>query len=62
MLRLLRIALQCVLFFLLMSVVIGIGAAETGLIEKGALTVIGLALVWVASRVRRIGRLPAQQL
>ena len=59
MLRLLRIALQVVLFFLLMSVVIGIGAAETGPLEKGAMTVIGLALVWVASRVRRIGALPS---
>ena len=60
MLRLLRIALQVMLFFLLISVVIGIGAAETGLVEKGALTVIGLTLVWVASRVRRIGALPTQ--
>jgi hypothetical protein len=60
MLRLLRIALQVVLFFLLMSVVIGIGAAETGLAEKGALTVFGLTLVGVAARVRRIGALPAQ--
>ena len=62
MLRLLRIALQVVLFFLLMSVVIGIGAAETGPVEKGALAVIGLVLVWVASRVRRIGVLRAQRL
>ena len=61
MLRLLRIALQVVLFFLLVSVVIGIGAAETGWVEKGALTAIGLALVWVASRVRRIGALPVQR-
>jgi hypothetical protein len=61
MLRLLRIALQVVLFFLLVSVVIGIGAAETGPLEKGALTIIGLGLVLVASRVRRIGALPAQQ-
>ena len=60
MMRLLRIALQVVLFFLLLSVVVGIGAAETGLVEKGALTVIGLTLVWVASRVRRIGALPGQ--
>jgi hypothetical protein len=62
MLRLLRIALQVVLFFLLLSVVIAIGAAETGLMEKGALTVFGLTLVWVGSRVRRIGALPAQNL
>ena len=60
MLRLLRIALQVVLFFLLLSVVVAIGAAETGAVEKAALIGVGLALVWVASRVRRIGAPPLQ--
>ena len=61
MLRLVRIGLQVVLFFLLLSVVVAIGAAETGLVEKAALMVAGLALVRVASRVRRIGARPARQ-
>jgi hypothetical protein len=57
-LRLLRIGLQVVLFFLLLSIVVAIGAVETGLVEKAVLMAAGLALVWVASRVRRIGAPP----
>jgi hypothetical protein len=56
MLRLLRIALQVVIFFLLIGVVMGIGAAETGPIEKVVLVPIGLALVWLAAQVRGLGR------
>ncbi len=55
MLRLLRIALQIVLFFLLLSVVVGIAAADTGVVEKLALAGAGTALVWFAPRLRRIG-------
>ena len=55
MLRLLRLALQVVLFFLLLSLVVAIGAAETGVVEKVALIAAAAALVWLASRVRRIG-------
>jgi len=62
MLRPLRIALQVVLFFLLLSLAIAIGAAETGLVEKAVLIAAGVALVWVASRVRRIGAPPMQHL
>jgi hypothetical protein len=55
MLRLLRIALQVVLFFLLLSLVVAVAAAETGIVEKVALIAAGAVLVWVAARVRRIG-------
>jgi hypothetical protein len=55
MIRLLRLALQVVLFFLLLSVVVAIGAAVTGMVEKVALIAAGAVLVWLASRVRRIG-------
>ena len=55
MLRLLRIALQVVLFFLLLSLVVAVAAAETGIVEKVALIATGAVLVWVAARVRRIG-------
>ena len=55
MMRLLRIALQVVLFFFLLSLVVAIASAQTGIVEKGALIAAGAALVWLASRVRRIG-------
>jgi len=58
MLRLLRIALQLVLFFLLLSLVVAVGSAQTGLLEKVALIAAGVALVWLASRLRRIGAPP----
>ena len=53
--RLLRIALQVVLFFLLLSLVVAIAGAQTGIFEEVALIAVGAALVWVASLVRRIG-------
>ena len=55
MLRLLRIAVQVVLFFLLLSLVVAVAAAETGIVEKVALIAAGAVLVWGAARVRRIG-------
>ena len=55
MLSLLRVALQMVLFFLLLSAVVGIAAAETGVVEKLALAAAAIALVWLTPRVRRIG-------
>jgi hypothetical protein len=55
MIRLLRLALQVGLFFLLLSVVVAIGSAQTGTVEKVALIAAGAVLVWLASRVRRIG-------
>jgi ABC-type transport system involved in cytochrome c biogenesis permease component len=53
--RLLRIALEAVLFFLLLAAVLGIGADETGVLEKLALAVIAAGLIWVAFRVRHFG-------
>jgi hypothetical protein len=53
--RLLRIALEAVLFFLLLAAVMAIGADETGVVEKLAIAVIAAGLVWLALRVRRIG-------
>ena len=55
---LLRIALQVVLFFLMLSLVVAVATEETGTFEKAALIPIGAALVWLASRVRRIGSPP----
>jgi hypothetical protein len=56
MLRLVRIALQVVIFFVLVSIVIGVASGATGLVEKAALLAIGALLVWAASFVRRLGR------
>jgi hypothetical protein len=50
--RVLRLALQLVLFFMLLAVVIGVAAEETGLWEKATLLLLGAAFVWLASRVR----------
>lgn len=55
MLRLIRLALQAVLFFVLLSLVVAVAAAQTGLSEKVVLLAAGAAVVWLASRVRRIG-------
>lgn len=55
MIRLLRVALQVVLFFLLLSLVVAVASAQTGTVEKVALIAAGAVLVWLASRVRRIG-------
>jgi hypothetical protein len=60
MMRLLRLALQVVLFFLLLSLVVAVAAAETGLVEKVALITAGVVLVWLTSRVRGIGASPAR--
>lgn len=53
--RFLRLALQIVLFFLLLSLVVAVASAQTGNVEKVALIAAGAVLVWLASRVRRIG-------
>ena len=55
MLTFVRLALQVVLVFLLLSVVVGVAAAETGGPEKVVLVLVGGALIWLASVVRRIG-------
>jgi hypothetical protein len=48
MIRPLRLALQVVLFFVLLSVVVAIGSAQTGNVEKVALIAAGAVLVWPA--------------
>lgn len=54
MIRLIRIAIQCLLVLLLVGIVIAIGASETGTAEKIALVAIGGLLIYAASRVRRL--------
>ena len=56
--RPLRLALQLVLFFMLLAVVIAIAAPETGPLEKGALLLLAAALVWLAWRLRQITTRP----
>ena len=53
--RFLRLALQALLFFLLLGTVIAIGSSETGVVEKLALAAVAAALIWIAVLVRRIG-------
>lgn len=60
MIRLLRLALQVVLFFLLLSLVVGLASGSTGAVEKAVLIAMGASLVWLAYRLRRIGS-PVQQ-
>ena len=55
MMILLRLALQVVLFFLLLSLVVAVASTRTGIVEKVALIAAGAVLVWLASRVRLIG-------
>jgi threonine/homoserine/homoserine lactone efflux protein len=55
MVRLLRLALHIVLFCLLLSLVVAVVSAQTGTVEKVVLIAAGAVLVWLASRVRRIG-------
>jgi len=56
MIRLVGIALQLVLFFLLLGAVVGLAAAETGIVEKVVLAALAAGLVWLASVLRRVGR------
>jgi hypothetical protein len=58
MIRLLRIAIQCLLVLLLVSVAVAIGATETGAAEKVVLGVLAGLLVYVAVLVRRLGVRP----
>ena len=55
MLRLLRLALQVVLFLLLLALVVAVASGQTGIVETVVLVAAGAGLVWLASRVRRIG-------
>jgi hypothetical protein len=53
--RLLRLAIQAVLFFLLLGAVVGIAASETGALEKAVLVAFAALVIWLATLVRRIG-------
>ena len=55
MIRLLRLALQVVLFFLFLSLAVAVASVHTGIVESVALIAAGAVLVWLASCVRRIG-------
>ena len=55
MIRLVRLVLQVVLFFVLLSLVVAVASVQTGIVEKVALIAVAAVLVWLASRVRRIG-------
>jgi len=55
MIRLLRLALQVALFFLVLSLVVAVASVHTGTVEKVVMIAAGAVLVWLASHVRRIG-------
>lgn len=55
-LRLVRVALLVILFFLLLSTVIAFGGPGTGLLERGVLVVVLVGLLGLAVPVHRIGR------
>jgi len=55
MVQALRIVLQAVLFFLLLSLFLGVISGQTGALEKLALIAVGAALIWLAWHVRRLG-------
>jgi hypothetical protein len=56
---LVRIALQAVLFFLLLGAVIGVFSDGPTLLEKAVMAVVGVAVVLLAPRVHHIGARPA---
>jgi hypothetical protein len=58
MIRLLRIAIRCLLVLLLVSIAVAIGASETGAAEKVVLGAVAGLLVYVAVWVRRLGVRP----
>ncbi len=59
MLAIARIALQGVVFFLLLGVVMALGDSNVGLVEKLVAGAIGVLLIWLAFVIRRLGRPPA---
>ncbi len=58
MIRLVRIAIQCVLVLLLVSIAVAVGANETGTAETIVLGAIAGLLVGAAFWVRRLGVSP----
>lgn len=55
MVRLLRLTLHVVIAFLLLAVVLGLAATQTGALEKVILAVVGVLLVLAAWWVRHLG-------
>jgi hypothetical protein len=55
MVALVRLALQVVLFFLLLGSVVGLVSAQTGVVEKAVLVAFGGVVIWLAWLVRRMG-------
>lgn len=55
-LRLVRVVLLVVLFFILLSTVVAFRESATGPLEKGVLVVVFLGLLALAVPVHRIGR------
>jgi membrane associated rhomboid family serine protease len=53
--RVLRILLQAILFFLLLGIVMAIGSPETSVVVKLLLAALGGGLIWIAVLVRHIG-------
>ena len=53
--RLVRLAVQAVLFFFILGAVMGIASEETGVVEKIVLAAFIGVLIWLAALVRRIG-------
>lgn len=49
-----RIALQVVLLFSLLSLVVAAGSPTSGPASKATLAVVAVAVVWVTARVREI--------
>ena len=54
----LRFVLLCLIALMLVSVVIGVFAAETGAAEKIVLVAFAVALIYASSFVRRLGAGP----
>ena len=59
MLAIVRIALQAVLFFLLLGVVMALADGDVGVVEKLVAAALGVLLIAAAVWVRRLGRPPA---
>ena len=56
MLSIVRVALQVVLFFMLLSVAVALGDPTVGVAETVVAGLVGALLIWAAAPVRRIGR------
>jgi hypothetical protein len=55
MVKLLRVALLCIVAVVLVEVVVGLVSGTTGLLEKAVLLALAVLIVAGAGRVRRLG-------